>query len=63
MVQSPTVRLGKPEKAESFELYNIDGISIYLRKGIKVRNDRLHIFLRKFLFIKELAVDGISINY
>jgi len=63
MVQSPTVRLGKPEIVESFDLYNVDGISLYLKKGIKVRNDRLHIFLRKFLFVKDLAVDGISIDY
>jgi len=55
--------LGKPEKAESYDLYNIDEISVYLRKGIQVRNDQLHIFLRKFLWVKDLAVDGMRINY
>ena len=63
MVQSPVVRLGKPEKVESFDLYDVDGISVYLRKGTRVINNKLHIFLRKFFFIKDLAVDGISINY
>ncbi len=62
-MQSPMVQLGKPEKVEGYDFYNINGTSAYIRKGIKVRNEKLHIFLRKFLWIKDLAVDGVSINY
>ncbi len=62
-MQSPMVQLGKPEKAEGYDFYNINGASVYIRKGIKVRNEKLHILLRKFLWIKDLAVDGVSINY
>ena len=62
-IQSPIVQLGKPKKAESFDLYGINEISVYIRKGIKVRNDQVHIFLRKFLWIKDLAVDGMRIDY
>lgn len=62
-VQSPAIRLGKPEKADRFNLYSIDEISVYLRKDIQAKKDGIHIFMKKFLFIKDLAVDGMSINY
>ncbi|MHB1393907.1 MAG: CC/Se motif family (seleno)protein [Clostridia bacterium] len=62
-MQSPAVRLGKPEKIESFDLYQVDETSVYLRKGIEVIDEQIHIFMRKFLFIKDLAVDGMRINY
>jgi hypothetical protein len=55
--------LGKPPKIESFDLHSVDETNVYLKKGIKVRNDQIHIFMRKFLWIKDLAVDGININY
>lgn len=55
--------MGTPEKADKFDLYNVGEINVYLRKGIQIRNDEIHIFLRKFLWIKDLAVDGMSINY
>lgn len=62
-VQSPTVQLGKPEKAERFDLYAVSEINVFIKKDIKVRNDQIHIFLRKFLWIKDLAVDGMRIDY
>jgi hypothetical protein len=55
--------LGKPGVTDSFDIYKADGISVYLKKGIRIRNSKIHIFLRKFLWVKELAVDGMSINY
>ncbi|HYF82398.1 MAG TPA: CC/Se motif family (seleno)protein [Clostridia bacterium] len=62
-VQSPAILLGKPEKAEKFDLYSVDEISVYLRKDIQAKNDGIRIFIRKFLWIKDLAVDGMRINY
>lgn len=56
--QVPTVQLGKPTKEEFFNMYTVDDITIYLRKNTRVINNELHIFLRKFLWIKELAVEG-----
>ena len=62
-IQAPTVQLGKPDKDESFNMYSIDGVNVYIKEGIKVRNDQIRIFLRKFLWIKDLAVDGVRIDY
>jgi hypothetical protein len=62
-VQAPTVQLGKPKMEESFDLHVVNETNVYLKKDIKVRNDQIHIFMRKFLWIKDLAVDGMSINY
>ena len=62
-IQAPTVQLGKPDKAENYELYSVDGVDTYIKKGTKVRNDQIHIFLRKFLWVKDLAVDGIRVDY
>jgi hypothetical protein len=55
--------LGKPQYEEKFELYEKDDINIYLRKEMQIHNNGIHIFLRKFLWVKELAVDGIRMNY
>jgi hypothetical protein len=55
--------LGKPDKAENYDLYSVDGVDTYIKKGTKVRNDQIHIFLRKFLWVKDLAVDGIRVDY
>jgi len=60
--QVPTVQLGMPTKEEFFNMYTVDDITVYLRKNTKVINNELHIFLRKFLWIKELAVEGMQIN-
>lgn len=62
-VQSPAIRLGKPEKADRFDFYTVNEINVYLRKDIKSQKDELHIFIKKFLWIEDLAVDGMSINY
>ena len=61
-VQSPSVKLGKPLEVENYDMYTVDDINIFVIKNIQVKNNKLHIFLRKFLWIKELAVDGIEIS-
>ncbi|HOS70368.1 MAG TPA: CC/Se motif family (seleno)protein [Bacillota bacterium] len=62
-MHAPTVQLGKPDKTENFDLYSVDGVDAYIKKGTRVLNDQIHIFLRKFLWIKDLAVDGIRVDY
>lgn len=62
-MQSPAIMLGKPEKPESFDLYSIDEISVYIRKDIQAKKDGIRIFIKKFLGIKDLAVEGMNINY
>lgn len=60
---TPSVLLGKPTQNHNYIMYTIDDINIFIRDNIKTQNNELHIFLRKFLWIKELAVDGMKINY
>jgi hypothetical protein len=55
--------LGKPTKEDNYDKYTVDDISVFVSKNIQVQNNKLHIFLRKFLWIKELEVDGIRISY
>jgi hypothetical protein len=43
-------------------MYNADDISVFISKNVQVKNNEIHIFMRKFLWVKELAVDGIQIN-
>lgn len=60
-VKTPTVQLGKPTRDEQYDMYLVDGIEVYLSKHVKVHPNGIHIFMRKFLWIKDLAVDGIML--
>lgn len=62
-MQSPTVLLGKPDNADRYDLYNIDDINVYVRKDIQARKNELRILLRKFLWVKELDVEGMRLNF
>jgi len=59
-MQIPTVQLGKPEHIEDFDMEAVGQIEVYTGKQLKFKNDRIHIFLRKFLWVKELVVDGVA---
>ena len=61
-MQIPTVQLGKPVNVDDFEIQNLDQMEVYVGKQLKLKNDGIHIFLRKFLWMKELVVDGIAIQ-
>jgi len=58
----PAVKLGKPELEENFKLYNIDGINVYIAQTIKPHRTGIKIYLKKMLWVKELAVDGICVR-
>lgn len=62
-VQSPTVQLGKPPIEDNYDMYKAYDISVFVRKNTQIRNEKLHIFMRRFFWIKELVVDGIQISY
>lgn len=51
--------MGKPELEQSFTLYNIGGISVYVAQTIKPHRTGIKIYLKKILWIKDLAVDGV----
>lgn len=51
--------MGIPELPENFSRYEIDGVHIYLAKDVKPHKSGINIYMKKFLWIRELAVDGI----
>lgn len=54
-----SVQTGKPKNDRSFDFYKVDGVNIYLQKGLYIPNGEVKISLSKFLFIKSLQVSGI----
>lgn len=57
----PTVLEGRPKAEANFEVYNADGLKVYLQKDIRVKRDTLRLDLYGFLFTKEIVVDGVEI--
>ena len=57
----PSVKMGKPVENSGFNMYDVNGIAVYLEEGIKSRRDKIEISMGKFLWRKHLNVDGISI--
>lgn len=55
--------MGKPSKLETFDLYNVDNIDVYVKRGTRSRNNTLKVFIKRILFIKSIEVDGMLINY
>ena len=54
-----SVQIGRPNHEKRFDLYEVDGINVYLQKGLYIPDDEVKISLSKFLFIKNLQVSGI----
>lgn len=50
------MRVGKPRNGEAYALHEINGINVYIHKGIKYAKNLLKIDVRKFLFIYEVYV-------
>jgi hypothetical protein len=46
---------------EALDLYYAGDLNIYVRKGIRTRNDLLRIFMRKFLWVQTIEVDGMIV--
>jgi len=54
--------MGKPQLEESFILHDIDGINVYVAQTIKPHSSGIRVYLKKILWIKDLAVDGVYIG-
>jgi hypothetical protein len=61
-VPTPEVLFGKPEITERFDLFMVDGISVYVSKGIEAKDGKVRIFVKKFLWVEDLAVDGLNVS-
>lgn len=54
--------MGKPEgDADDFDLYETDGIHVYVRCDLATKDDKVTIQYSKFFFKESLTVQGILI--
>jgi len=56
----PHVKLDKPKAPEKYDLFESDGITVYVYKGAVVKN-ALKLTLHNYLLFKEIEVSGIQI--
>ena len=56
----PEVGYRVPEVLEHYNLYQIDGISVYVMKNINTYNNKLEFVATKLLFFTTLDVKGIN---
>lgn len=56
----PVVMLGNP-KDEKFNLYNQDGVDVYVENSVKAKDDILKIRISKILFKEILVVENLDI--
>ena len=58
----PAVLKKKPEDISNYNHQTIDGIDVYVHKGVKTtKDDELVLRVRGFLFLKEIYVDGLDL--
>ncbi len=56
----PSVEMGIPKDPKLFNLYKLDDIDVYIRKGIKAKKDKIEISMSKLFWMERLEVDGIN---
>lgn len=54
--------MGKPKIIDKFTLYNIDGVDVYVAQTIRPHESGINIYLKKFLWVKDLTADGIYLK-
>ncbi len=54
----PTVLTGKPKDLDKFASVDIDNITFYVDKSLYKDTNVINLKVRRFLFIKEIYVDG-----
>jgi len=58
----PAVLKKKPEDIDNYNKHTIDGIDLYVHKGIKTtKKNELVLRVRGFLFLKEIYVEGLDL--
>lgn len=57
----PYVLLEAPKSSANYDLYEQDGIKIYMSKVIDSNRDVVSLRLKKFLMFKEIIIDGVRV--
>lgn len=61
-VPIPTVTFGIPEEIKDFHVYEDDDLTVYVKKNVKTRADKINFIMRGILFAKEIYPEGIKIQ-
>jgi len=52
-----------PKEPEKFFKNEVDGITIYVNATIKFNRETVKLDIRKYLFTKEIFIEGVDITY
>lgn len=58
VVYRPSVLVGIPSDDHNYTEYNVDGVKVYVKKGVEAKDDTLKIDHAKFLWNEGLVLDG-----
>ena len=61
-VNQLSVKMGRPDNEKAFNLYEVNGIDVYLLRTLNIPKDEVKISLKKILFIKNLEVKGVVVR-
>lgn len=54
-----SVRIGNPGNTSRFDEFSIEGVSIYIQKGLSVPSEEVTITLNNYLITKSISVKGV----
>lgn len=54
------MQVARPENEAIFRKFEVDGVDVYIQKGMRVQGDQVLIYLKKMLFMKWLEVQGVQ---
>jgi len=54
------VFVGTPDSPEDYDVFQTDGITVYVRKGTQTVNDSLTVTVIKMLWMQSLTVEGMA---
>lgn len=53
--------MGKPSEIDDYDLYQVDGIDVYVRCDVQAKNDELTIKYSKLFWNEKLIVEGMLV--
>jgi len=54
------VYVGSPESPDDYDVFETEGITVYIRKGTQTKNGKLTVTLIKMLWMESLTVEGME---
>ena len=60
VIPQPTVYVGSPDSPEKYDMFPVDGITVYVRKGTKTEHESLTVTTAKMLWMESLTVEGMA---